>query len=179
MSFPSQFQLYSLLLAAALGSAFAPNEAQAVSRQRLFIQNAIGPCQPSLAAFENQIRNRPLALQNEGTSPVFISCSFTGTDRAANGFDVIVLIFDNNTSSTVNVTCSLVTGLSKFGTQQALPKTIVMQPNSGGFQNQMFWTPGDNGGQPFDNFSLNADCTLPAGTGISQTVTRYDEDVGA
>ncbi|MEP6634226.1 MAG: hypothetical protein ABJA62_08440, partial [Luteimonas sp.] len=152
------------------------SDAQAVNLRRHFIQNATGACQSALPVFEGQIRKRPLALQNEGTAPAFVSCSLMGTDRSVAGIRFVQVRADNNTNSRVDLTCTLVTGLSKFGVQQFLPKKFGLLPNNIG---ELFWSDADNGGIPFDNFTVNVSCNLPVGTGLSQISVFFDEDVGA
>ncbi|MEP6634229.1 MAG: hypothetical protein ABJA62_08455 [Luteimonas sp.] len=165
------------LLTATLGLAFATGDAHAATPQRSFIQNATGACQSALPVFEGQIRKRPLAIQNEGTASTFISCSLMGTDRSVAGITEIDIVADNNTASPVDLTCTLVTGLSKFGMQQFFPKTITMPANSG--INEIFWDSRDNGGAFFDNFTVNVSCNLLMGTGLSRTRVFFNEDVGA
>ncbi|MEO6138716.1 MAG: hypothetical protein ABIP11_08660, partial [Luteimonas sp.] len=102
----------AVALATSLASAFASGDASAVTKQRSFVQNATGACQSALPVFDGQIRKRPLAVQNEGTSAAFVSCSFMDTDRSVNGVTDVFLYADNNTSSSVTVNCTLVTDIS-------------------------------------------------------------------
>ncbi|MEP6634230.1 MAG: hypothetical protein ABJA62_08460 [Luteimonas sp.] len=165
------------LLTTALGLAFVTSDVQAATRHHSFVQNATGACQSALPVFDGQIRKRPLAIQNEGTASAFISCSLLGTDRSFAGITQIEVFANNNTASVVHLSCTLITGLSKFGTQQFLPKTIVM-PVGGGL-NIFQWSLPDNGGNPFNNFTVNVSCDLPVGIGLSIMFIDFDEDVGA
>lgn len=176
---PLQPALSAALLTTALGLAFAAGDAQAVTPVHSFIQNATGACQSALPAFDGQIRKRPLAIQNEGNASAFVSCSLMGTTRSVAGIFTIQVLADNNTASSVTLTCTLVTGLSKFGTQQFLPKTITMPANSGGLTNVLGWNRLDNGGMFFNNFTVNVSCNLPVGTGLSRISVFFEEDVGA
>ncbi len=156
--------------------AFASGDALAVNKMRSFVQNATGACQSALPVFDGQIRKRPLAVQNEGTSAAFVSCSFMDTDRSVNGVTDVYLYADNNTSSSVTVNCTLVTGVSGLGPQY-FPKSIVLPANSK--LNQFLWTSADNGGSNFSSFAINASCQLPVGTGLTSSFVYFDEDVGA
>ncbi|MEP6634228.1 MAG: hypothetical protein ABJA62_08450 [Luteimonas sp.] len=176
MTIPLPSACSAALLAATFGLAFA-GDAQALTRQRRFFQNATGTCQSALPVFDGQIRKRPLALQNEGTTSAFVSCSLMGPNSSAVDIILIQVFADNSTATPVALTCTLITGLSKFGTPQSLPKTITMPANSG--VNGFVWTRADNGGAPFNNFTINVSCNLPVGTGLSGMSVTFDEDVGA
>ncbi len=71
----SVFSATALVLA--IGASFASFDAQAVTQNRRFQANATSYCQAALPAFEGAIRKRPLAVQNEGTTNAFVTCSFT------------------------------------------------------------------------------------------------------
>lgn len=166
----------AFFLAAPSIFALVAGGAHAVNLPRSFVQNATGACQSALPVFEGQIRKRPLALQNEGAAPAFVSCSLMGTDRSVAGITEIAVFADNNTAGPVGLNCTLVTGLSKFGAQQFLPETINIAAND---RSQFVWTAADNGGAPFNNFTVNVSCNLPVGVGLSMTRVRFDQDVGA
>ncbi|MEP6634166.1 MAG: hypothetical protein ABJA62_08140 [Luteimonas sp.] len=131
-----------------------------------------------MPVFASQLRKRPLALQNEGTASAFVNCSLMSTDRSVDGVDAVVVTADNNTAAPIDITCTLVTGLSKMGTPQFFPQTITMPPNSGGLTNEFVWSPTLNDGKPFDNFSINLSCNLPVGAGIGITTSQFDQGVG-
>ncbi|MEO6138715.1 MAG: hypothetical protein ABIP11_08655 [Luteimonas sp.] len=166
----------ALALTAGIGSVFASGDADAISRPRAFDQNATGGCQSALPVFDGQIRKRPLAIQNEGTAPAFVSCSFM-TPIINTGVSRVNLYADNNTGATLDITCTLVVGLSNFDMPTYLPKTISVPANSGLYVFE--WTSVDNGGVNFNSYAISASCNLPVGTGLSLSQIIYDEDVGA
>lgn len=164
-----------LVGALAAGLAMTGGQAAASTLTRSFVQNATGFCQPALPAFEGQIRKRPLAIQNEGTAAAFVSCSFMGTDAAADGITEILLYADNRTAADIELTCTLVTGASGVSPTY-YPKTITLPALS--TANGFRWSEEDNGGNPFSHFSNNVSCNLPVGTGLSISFIYYEEEVG-
>ncbi len=161
----------------ALALAMAP--AQAVTQSRSFVQNATGACQSALPVYAGNIRNRPLAVQNEGTDAAFVNCSFMGTDRGVGSsasISDVYLYADNNTGAAVNVTCTLIAGYSGNPSNVVLPKTLSLPANS--HANLFLWTTADNGGNNYQ-WAINTQCLLPVGTGLSITFMYYTEDVGA
>lgn len=162
-------------LTAGIGLVMASGGAAAATLQRSFVQNATGACQSALPVFDGQIRKRPLAVQNEGTAPAFVSCSFMSTDRSDAGMTEVYVYADNNTASSVDLTCTLVTGVSGLG-PAFFPKTLTLPANS--TINEFLWTAADNGGENFDNYTTNISCNLPVGTGLSITFVYFDEEVG-
>jgi hypothetical protein len=175
MNINGQNGIITATLTAGLGLIFASGAAGAVTSSRAFNQNATGLCQSALPTFDGQIRKRPLAVQNEGTSSAFVSCAFMVPSKGT-GVTQVTLTADNNTSSPVDISCTLVSGVSHF-TATYHPKTITLPANSG--LNYLQWTAADNGGANFDDFALSASCNLPVGTGLSFTQTVFSVDVGA
>lgn len=173
---PMQKILAAATLTAAVGLALASSDAAAETLQRSFVQNATGVCQSALPVFDGQIRKRPLAIQNEGTASAFVSCSFMSTDRSDDGITEVYVYADNNTASAVDLTCTLVQGVSGLG-PTFFPKTLTLPANS--TINEFPWTAADNGGNNFTDFTTNISCNLPVGTGLSITFVYYDEEVGA
>lgn len=167
-----------LLAGCTLALACAMSPAQAVTQSRSFVQNATGACQSALPVFDGNIRKRPLTVQNEGTAPAFVSCSLMSTDRGVGGVasaESVYLYADNNTASPVDVSCTLVDGASGV-TNVYLPKTLNLPANSK--TNLFLWQASDNGGNNF-SYTVNLNCLLPVGTGLSIAFVYYDEDVGA
>jgi hypothetical protein len=165
----------AVALTASIGSSFASGDAAAITRQRTNNQNATGACQSALPVFDGQIRKRPLAIQNVGTASAYVSCSFM-TPAHGTGVNSVNLIAENNTGTAVDVSCTLVVGVSKLAPTY-FPKTITLPANSG--LNSFTWTAANNGGVPFDSYAISASCSLPVGTGLSLSQLFYDADVGA
>jgi hypothetical protein len=177
MNINGQNGLITATLTAGLGLIFASGTADAITSVRQFNQNATGVCQSALPVFDGQIRKRPLAVQNEGTASAFVSCAFMSPAAGGAGVDQIRLYADNNTGSPVDITCTLVSGVSHNGVPRYFPKTITMPANSG--LNEFLWTAADNGGVNFNDIALSASCNLPVGTGLSLSEIYYTVDVGA
>jgi hypothetical protein len=158
----------TVALTAVLVSVCASGDAMAVPR--VFVQNATGACQAALPVFDGHIRKRPLAVQNEGTAPAFVSCSFLDpTLLGSTGVTNVFLYADNNTGAPVVLACTLVTGFSNYYPTY-YPKSITM--NSG--INLIIWDATDNAGNNFNNYTINVSCNLPAGTGLSASFLYYD-----
>lgn len=153
--------------------------ADAVNRYREKMTNATGNCQAALPAFEGQIRKRPLAVQNEGTSNAFVTCSLTtdtdfGTSEGTEGYAVW---FINNSASVKTVDCTGVIGRALVGSPTFIVKSVSVGAGATAF---LVWDATDNGGNPFDAaLPVNVSCNLPVGTGISNSYVWYQVDVGA
>jgi hypothetical protein len=174
MNIKGQTGIITATLTAGFGLIFASNAAVAATSPRAFNQNATGFCQPALPVFDGQIHKRPLALQNEGAASAFVSCAFMSPAYGL-GVKEILLYADNNTSSDVVMSCTLVTGISKFGVPTYIPRSILISAHNG---DTFDWTIVDNGGVNFNNYALSASCNLPPGTGLSFSQIFYDVDIG-
>jgi len=165
----------SSVLLAATAVLFMSGSALAVTVDRTQTQYGAGACQGNLPVSATQLRARPLAIKNEGTSNAFISCSLPADDYfgALNDFNGVALT--NSTGAAVNVSCTLVTGNIDFPVT-FFPKTVSVAANSLGV---VSWSPAaDNGNAPFDN-SLNYSCSVPPGVEINSVFTNISEEVGA
>ncbi len=176
-------QLSPLLTAAtvllAVGTGAFSVDASAVDAQREKLANATAICQPALPTFDGLIRKRPLAVQNEGSSAAFVTCSFVsdsgfGGNAGTEGFS---LWFTNNSSATVTVSCTGVVGSKTSAGSTFFVKTLSL---GAGFTDTIRWTATDNGGANFDPGSpLNTSCQLQPGVGINDTYVWYKVNVGA
>ena len=170
MSIGKPLRLAIPALLSGIGLSSMPMQVSAVD----FIQNATGACQPALPAFDGQIRKRPLAVQNEGTAPAFVSCSLTGTTSGVGGsggrtVETVWLYARNATATSATLGCTLVDNFSGNATPTAyIPKSLVLPPGGAGV---LQWDAADNGGV---NYILvaNFSCSLPVGVGL--TLTRVD-----
>ena len=131
----------------------APGLANAETVDRTQVQNGTGACQAALPNYEGNIRKRPLAISNEGSSPAFVSCSMKSDDyyEALNGYNGVQL--SNRGAAEANVNCTLVAGGTvPVNTASYFPKSIAV-PAGGSVV--MPWDPSaDNADAPFLN-SLN------------------------
>lgn len=131
----------------------APSDAGAIN----FRQNATGVCQSNLPTSDTQIRKRPTAIRNEGTSSAFVSCSL-GAENAVTNTNVEIL-FTNVSAAAVDVSCTFVTGRVNTG-PQFYPVTVNIAGNSDDFVSEVF---------PEADLAnlVNASCLLPPGVELN------------
>ncbi len=165
-----------LLLATLLGLAGSlPAPTQAAYRVAVLGSTAVGACQPALPTYDGNIRKRPLAIQNEGSTVAFVTCSFP-TDATAGSFFKAFMNLDNSSAAARSVTCTLVQGVSGSSTRPSITKTVVLPANT--TQTTMRWEAADNGGVALSPV-VSASCSLPEGTAISYVAYQIDVDIGA
>lgn len=160
---------------AALGSALLATPAAAVTRAVVLQQNGAGACQAALAAYVPSIRWRPLAVQNEGSSSVFVSCSppslkgLIPNDTA--GYNLRLV---NRGTSVVSVSCTAVIGSDGVANPLtvSLTKSIAIGGNSTGL---LTWRSLEGYGT---SVPFNVQCQLPPGVGISGIELNQVLDVG-
>lgn len=122
---------------------------------------AVGSCQASLPASAANLRMRPLAIRNEGSTNVFVSCGAQG------GYDPILVdsaavIATNLNTAAVDLTCTLIDGPLQV-LAFYYPKTVSLEPN---ITVAMAWLPSDSGGTTFSG-SENFSCILPPGVELN------------
>ena len=164
-------------LAAGLLSA---GNASAVTQTRQFATNPTGICQGALPAFETAIRKRPLAVQNEGETNSFVTCSFTSQGNfGANPSNPTGVTMYLNTSggAAVSVTCTGVSGY-QGGANQYITKTATLAAT--GTQSTFAWSSADFTGAPaiFPSGLFSVSCALPPGVAINDSYVTFVEDVG-
>ena len=102
----------SLRPAAALGCALVLTSASfaldAAVIERQEVRMSADVCQPALPAFDGNIRKRPLAMMNEGTSNAFVTCAFGGVFNGVPSQKTLSVGFTNITDSEITVNCTLV-----------------------------------------------------------------------
>jgi hypothetical protein len=138
---------------------------------------AAGACQAALPAFEGQVRKRPVAVQNEGWAPAFVTCALESTTYfETGGFATTIGIYLTNTGgATATVTCTLVDAGSGYNNPVYQPKSANV--SSGGNSTSILWTAAaDNGGAGYAFPAIS--CNLPPGTGINGTLRRFPEEIG-
>jgi hypothetical protein len=150
---------------------FASTDAAAVQREKF--GNATAFCQAANPVSDAAIRRRPLALQNEGTANVFVSCSFvtdTGYGGSA-GTDGFQLIVTNTTGTPKTASCTGIVGTVSNGALY-FPSSVEIAANSTTY---FTFTGGEEG--PFDSYAaINASCVLPPGVSIDDTYVWYKVD---
>lgn len=131
-------------------------------------------CQGALPAFETAIRKRPLAVQNEGSIPSFVTCSF-GFD-AYEAIDNSALLLDtyfvNNTAGDVTVSCTAVTGYAG-GDNEYVAGSITI-PSGGTFEDaNLFWFADDFEGGGMGTGLVSISCRIPPGAGVADTYVYW------
>lgn len=129
-------------------------------------------CQGALPAFETAIRKRPLAIQNEGTTPSFITCGFEfdAGDAIDNSALMVDTYFTNNTAAPVSLTCTAVTGW-QTGDNEFVSLTEVIQP--GAQSEEMAWFAEDFTGGGMASGLVAISCALPVGVGVNDTYVYW------
>lgn len=125
---------------------------------------AAGACKSALPVFDGNIRTRPLAVQNEGTSSAFVTCAQQGDFEELPTYIAISLMNSNATSVTVN--CTMVSG--SVSPIYHTSSTVVSAGTSNYFVE--FVPSGTMFNSPNHAFS----CNLPPGVGISRIAIRHD-----
>lgn len=164
-----KFLTKSLLCSAVLAAGVAQAGVPAVERTQYF--NAAAHCQASLSKFDDALRKRPLAVQNEGTTSVFVTCAIP-TQGQVQGLEVYVSSQDG---SDAPVACTAVTGWHG-GTNYYATKVTDTAYGYGGF----FWNASDfvEGATEFPTSFLAMSCKLAPGTGLNDFWLHYSETVG-
>lgn len=139
-----------------VAGAMLPSESQAQFLDQY--TSAPGICQAALPAYEGQIRKRPLAVQNEGTTNAFVSCAPAQfLELYDPDFGVRVLLVNNN-AAPATIQCTGVAGVFASSADY-YPKTVVVPGNGTGALNFSETTDSSASG--------SISCNLPAGTGIA------------
>jgi hypothetical protein len=171
----------NLVVASAVALAvasFAPASARAVDVARYDFQGAAGICAPSLPVHGANLRARPLALVNEGTSDVFVTCTFFGDDTAGGrAASRIAINIGNEGAATAIVSCTLVNG---FASGSAINATYSTKSSAVFSRTGVFlsWTPQELGGTPASIQRAAVQCRLPARTALHYVGIHYPENIG-
>jgi len=158
------------LFAAALAAAASlglPNQADAAVMNRVFVGNATAYCQSALPVFDARIRKRPLAVQNDGSTSAYVTCSFPGQFEAITG---ITINFASD--SPASLTCTGVSGTGGAPARYSV-KSVDLVNN---WQYALTWEPYDFADTSIIFFSVS--CNLPPGVGIQDSYISFTEDVG-
>lgn len=123
---------------------------------------AAGACQSALPVFDGVIRKRPLAVQNEGDAPSFVTCGLDGKLDAIAVTRGVAIALTNVSDGERLISCTLVDGRPGFSAPVYLPKSLKIAGNSP--LGVIEWSPGDNGGMDFVYPAIS--CALPPGAGI-------------
>lgn len=155
-----------------------PGLCRAETVARVFLSSAAGICQSSYPATAGGLlRARPLALQNEGATSTFVTCSYPTPDLSeAPNWAGLGLVFVNNGTGNVNVTCTLVSGTLLEGNVVYLPKTRFV--TAGSVDVFIQFEPDELPGSPEFIARPNLSCVLPPEIGIQHLWYQYDREIG-
>lgn len=160
-------------LVTAIAACFAGSAFAQVDVGHTNVTNATAHCQPATAVADGGIRKRPLAVQNEGTSTVAVTCSFELD--ASDGIFALgpleVWLYNSDTTSKT-VTCTGVSGY-QGGTNEFVAKTATIAPSQ---QGSVSWSLTDfPGGTWAGTFLISVSCQLPPKTGVNDTYLNWGE----
>ena len=156
----------------AVAASLAP-VAQADTFNRDAFGTAAGLCTPAFGPSEAAIRKRPLSVQNEGSTPAFVTCSFTSEGPVTSAY-LYVNSFDGAVHT---VTCTGVNGYMTRATNAYVPKSIEV-PADGG-QEFIEWEPADFGETTeFPSGYFSVSCALPPGAGVNDIGIVNNVEIG-
>lgn len=133
-------------------------------------------CRPALPAFDGLVRTRPLAMQNEGNSTAFVTCSMGslrefGTQADTVEYEVTV---SNNSNQQMEIVCTAVAGRvgAPAGIQSSTKGFSLAPGDSGLFE----WNNDDFTGATIP-LVVSYSCKLPPGGAINDMYVLYDDGV--
>ncbi len=166
----------SLAALCVVAAAATAGQALAADEDNQSAANAAARCNGALPSFEGNLRKRPLAVNNEGTSTAFVTCAFEIDDeQAINGADYYGAYFINKGTAAANVTCTGVSGIETGAggaTVVYKSKSVLVPPNGTAQAPLFFDSLTDYGGLAI--YPLTAiSCQIPPGVGINDTYVGY------
>jgi hypothetical protein len=171
------------LLAAVAGLGLNAPEAHAAVTSHAIRGNAINYCQAFTPGPANTIRNRVVGSENIGDT-INVACAFSAVDSGSPGTTLptrlSVYFSNNNSSGTITVTCSLLTGYQSGG-GYLVTKTTAAIAAGGASQQNLQWTATDNptpASTTLGDWLVGINCTLPKGAVINDTYLYWNQDNG-
>lgn len=131
-------------------------------------------CQAALPVYDGNVRKRPKAIANEGTSTAFITCDFEASPSILRKVMTVIVRLHNSTTSTQSVSCTLVDafGAEVFSVNSL--KSVELQAQANG---ELRWQAStDNANINYTTPSMS--CAIPPGIEISGTLLSRLQDVG-
>jgi hypothetical protein len=158
--------IFALAATVVAGSALlAPTQAKAYGVQG----NGTAFCQAALPVFDTNLRKRPLAVVNEGSTNTYVTCSYPVDSYAGGVWDVDVYL-SNHTGADQDVNCTLVDGYDNGDVLYIARTTTAVDAattEEEGDYYDAYWNAGDdNEGLPFGT-TVSISCSLPAGIGLA------------
>lgn len=146
--------------------------------------NAVNYCQAFTPGPANTIRNRVVGAENIGP-PIAVACDFQSMDNGGVSSEwpnrLTVYFANNNPSTTITVTCTMLTSYQGSPSAYAVTKTTVAIPAGGTSQRILYWTVADNPNAAATDLGsafIGINCTLPTGAVINQAYLIWDQDNG-
>ena len=133
--------------------------------------NAAGRCQSALPVFEQHLRNRPLAVQNDGGGTAFVTCSYLSDQ--ANDEVVSFGVYARATGgAAITLTCTAVVGYDS-PTPEAAYVTKTLDLEASGVQDAIYWYGSDFGGTIPTGLPVSLSCSLPPGAALNDMYFNY------
>lgn len=131
-------------------------------------------CQGALPNFEVGLRKRPLAVQNVGTTAMFVTCGFDFDSLEAidNSALLVDAYFTNTTDAPATVNCTAVAGF-EGGVTENVNLSIEIPANAGGEDGNLFVYADDFEGGGMASGLVALSCRLPGGVGINDTYVYW------
>ena len=128
------------------------------------VSNPAAACQSALPVFEDLIRKRPLAIQNEGERTAFVTCAMV-----SGGGVIEVRLYLAGTDTTPRaVSCTAVAGYNT-GPAQYMTKTATVTSSA---QSSLHWQNTEFEEQDLGSrFAVS--CALPPGTSVNDYVLSW------
>lgn len=178
--------LKTSLLTLGLGLAVCSTNANAALATHSTWSNAVNYCAAFTPGPADTLRNRVIGAENVGTEPLAVSCNYASFFNGAPGNTRITgvgIYFTNNSSTNVQVTCTLLTGTSGnitgAGSAYSVPKsTTAIIPGGAG---SISWGVADNptaGSTDLGNLMVGVNCILPVNIVMSATNVTWTADNG-
>jgi len=164
-----------LAMCLAMTGMTAMSDAKAALASRSLAANASGTCQSALPVYDVNIRKRPRAIQNEGDSAAFVTCSYysQGLDIQStsnpSSLRVYASVVDGVEDS---LTCTLVMG-NGDGPSTYIVKTISLAATG---ELAVIWWDSTDFPNPPPSGLFSISCNLTPGVGIRYSVIRFKEE---
>ena len=157
----------------------ASGGAQAATANGYDFGPAADSCQGALPTLSGALRVRPLGMDNEGSTTVFVTCGATGTDLTfGKTISRYFIRVANSAATAQTITCTFVHGYVG-ATSNATPVYVTRTaPVPAGALQFLDITPADLGAGAPLRFP-QASCSLPPGTQLLFTGVEYTYEIGS
>ena len=159
------------LAVVAVVASLASGNAQAIR----YDQNGSGTCNGALPFFDQNLRFRPLAVANIGSTNAFVTCTQASRETSPASATEARVYLHNTSSTSATVSCIYRPG-EEVGAASptAFPKNLVLAAGQTGF---IIWTSAaDNAGNSFER-PANFSCNLPVGFELEFIVVDQTPDL--